>query len=245
MVICDADRVVFCHIPKNGGSSLRRHLADLWPDPRQHALVRPVEALGGAERDLTHVTVQEATDWFGETFVEDGYRVIAVVRPPLSRLRSVLYHYLRVMHPDERDFLPTDKAIAFLRGIDVPAICARAAEDPNSIHFRPQSDFVAGVPAAQLDLIPIQHLDARFPDIPHVNKAGRLPGWLRPLDNAVTRGAVRAMGTPVRRALRGALTRRDDQVDTVIAELAAALAPFARDFYAADQTLYDRVAETA
>ena len=241
MVIDDAQKLAFCHIPKNGGSSLRRHLLETWTGARQHTGCVPVAAADGAIRDLTHLTVAEAQAYFGEDLVDRGYRVIAVVRPPESRVRSALYQYLRVVYAEDRDYIGSTDAIAFLRSVSLADLCERSAKDYTCVHFRPQVDFLAGAPDEALDLIPISQLGERFPALPHVNTAGSLPGWLRPLDRPILRRALRGLGSGIKRRIRGALTRRDDEIQKVIAEIASAEQDFTEAFYAADQALYQKV----
>lgn len=239
MVISDAQKLAFCHIPKNGGSSVRRYFLEIWPGARSHSGVHPVEALGGGVRDLTHLTVGEARDWYDERLVDQGYTVISVVRPPLPRLRSALFQYLRVVHPDERDFLSTEKSLAFLETVSLEEVFERSETDHTCIHFRRQTSFVADVPGAQRDLIALEHLSQRFPDMPHVNRAGKLPGWLRPLANPVTLGLARSLGTRTKRRIRAALTRRDDRVDQAIAAMVEDGKALATAFYAEDTALYE------
>ena len=241
MVISDARKLAFCHIPKNGGSSLRRHLLSSWADARQHTGVLPVAAIDGAIRDLTHLTVTEARDYFGEDLVQDGYKVMAVVRPPRARVRSALYQYLRVVYAEDRDYIGSTDAVSFLESVSLEDLCARSADDHTCVHFRPQVSFLGGVPDDALDLIPIERLGARFPSLPHVNPAGSLPAWLRPLDRPILRRVLRGLGTGLKAQIRGALTRRDDEIQAVIAEIASEGQAFTDQFYAADEALYQKV----
>lgn len=245
MVISDAEKTAFVHIPKNGGMSLRNHFGALWPDARAYRGAAPVEALGGAIRDLSHMTVREAEAWFGEQLVENKHRIIIVVRPPMTRVHSALYHYLRVMQQDEKDFIPTGKALALLDQTRLRDLCIRADSDPKCVHFRRQVSFIEGVPGGRVELVAFDHLADRFPEVPHVNKAGRLPGWLRAVDNPLSRWVVRVLGARARRLIRDALTRRDTTVERRIATMIEAEADFLRAHYAEDEALYRRALASA
>ena len=244
MVISDIQKQVFCHIPKNGGSSLRRHLLETWADARQYTECVPVAAANGAIRDLTHLTISEAKAYFDEDLVAKGYKILAIVREPRARVRSALYQYLRVVYADQRDFIGSTDAVEFLRTVSLPELCERSAEDYTCIHFRPQAAFIEGVPEANLELIPLKTLGQRFPDLPHNNPTGSLPSWLRPFDRPFIRAAFRSLGSGFRQRIRGALTRRDDAIQTEIAQIAENELEFIDTFYAADRMLYQQVFET-
>ena len=241
MIISDSQKLAFCHIPKNGGTSLRHHLLQSWPDARAYGGLEAIAAADGPVRDLQHLTVGEARAYFGEDLVQDGYRILAVVREPGARARSALHQYLRTHFAERRDYLRHVDVAAFLRAVSVPDLCKRSRTDHGCVHFRPQVDFIEGVPEESLDLLALDRLAQRFPNLAEENSSGSLPVWLRPMDNRITRGALRTLGRGVRQRIRRALTRQDNDLQQAIASAVLAEKEFLDDFYSADRVLHDKV----
>lgn len=239
MIISPPQKQVFCHIPKNGGTSLRRYFLDRWESAREHQGRKPVAALDGATRDLTHLTVGEAETWFGESLIEGGYRITAVIRAPGPRVASALAQYIRSFGPKGREGADGDTVAAVLAETPLPTLCAKAADDHRCIYFRRQSDFLDGVPGTAQDLVLLEDLATRFPDLPHENRGGALPGWLKPLAGPAVRRAAGALGGGLKARLKSALVRPDTDMAEAITTALAQERAFIEDFYAPDQALYD------
>lgn len=240
MIVSDRRKQVFCHIPKNGGSSLRSHFLTNWDDARQYRGRQNVAVLQGAIHDLTHLTPREAQTFFGDDLIGRGYRVTAVVRPPLPRVASALLQYVRSFVGD-RHFATAELVERALQERPLPALCDAAARDYRCIFFRRQSDFLEGVPERQRDLVDMADLSVRFPDLGTRNPGGRLPAWAKAFDRPVTRRLSGHLGRAVKDRMIAALVRKDPDVSAAIDTAVDHHMDFLTDFYGVDQLLYDTV----
>lgn len=241
MIISDSRKQVFCHIPKNGGSSLRFHFLTEWSDDaREYQGRREVPVLGEI-RDLSHITVAEAGQWFDDDLIGQGYRVTAVVRAPGARFSSALLQYIRSFAAQDKHFVTGDTVRKIMARTSVEDLCARAATDISCIYFRPQVDFITGVPEAQHDLMAINQLSERFPGLPRDNKGGRLPKWMGFAKHPVVKRMAGSAGGKIKAQLSRKLIRKDPQIDAAIAEIMQDNDTFLRSFYAEDQALYTRL----
>lgn len=239
MIISDSRKKVFCHIPKNGGSSLRAYWMEQWDDARAYQGRKEVEAVAGAIRDLTHITPLEANSFFGDDMIARGYGFLAVVRAPMPRFSSALLQYIRTFAAQDKHFVSADTVRKVMENTEVEELCAASGSDYRCIHFRPQSDFVAGIPVAHRDLILIEDLAVRFPELPVENPGGSLPAWMKFARQPVIKRLTRKLGQGVKNKLSRQLISKDPEVKTLIDSITAENVTFLRDFYAADQVLYD------
>ncbi|SFE72124.1 hypothetical protein [Roseivivax sediminis] len=247
MIISDSRHKVFCHIPKNGGSSLRAYFAGQWEDSRAYQGRREIAAGEAAPRtrDLTHITPAEAAAFFGDDLVGEGYTITAVIRPPIPRFSSALLQYIRTFAAQDKNFVTAKTVQRIMQGTSVEALCAAAREDHRHIHLRPQVDFVADVPEAQRDLILIGDLSRRFPDLPVDNPGGSLPGWMSFMRHPVIKRVAGRMGKAAKDGISRRLIRKDPQVKEAIETVTAANMAFLAEFYAEDQALHDTLAQKA
>ncbi|MEM7237443.1 MAG: hypothetical protein AAGC86_10975 [Pseudomonadota bacterium] len=241
MIISESRQQVFCHIPKNGGSSLRHYFRATWSDHRQYQGRQPVAALDGAVRDLTHITTREARILFDDDLVGAGHRILAVIRAPMPRVASAVAQYVRTFRAEDRNFADAGTAAGVLAQTSIRALCERADSDHRCIFLRRQVDFLEDVPDAAQDLVLLEDLSARFPDLPHENRGGRLPGWLKPLSTPAVRRLTGMFGRRLKAQLQSALTRPDQDMRETIETALASERGFLEDFYGPDQALYDRL----
>jgi hypothetical protein len=238
MIISASRRTAFCHIPKNGGSSLRYLLQDKWEDSRHY---QGRQEVGGEMRDLTHLTPTEAAVLFEDDLIGAGYTIMAVVRAPMSRINSALLQYVRSFGLGDRNFIDAAAVEKTLAQTSISALCEASGHDHRCIFFRRQSDFLEGVPEAARDLILIENLSARFPDLPVENRGGRLPGWLKGANSRFTKQLIDKLGRKTKARLLTALTTQDSLVHDVIANAITSEASFLAEFYRDDQELYDQI----
>jgi hypothetical protein len=142
MIIDDDHRVAFVHIPKCGGTSVRRQLARIdschgfFYDRRDH------QTLGAL--DYCHIPLVFLQRHFPVEFEKlAAYRSFALVRDPHTRFASATFERLalfggvRRTAATARDALrEAGRAIGWLEGRDT--FC-----DPGYIHFARQVDFLA------------------------------------------------------------------------------------------------------
>lgn len=190
MIISESHKQVFCHIPKNGESSLRAHFKVLWPHAREYQGRQSVPALNGEMRDLTHITPLEAKILFDDDLIGLECQVIAIIRAPIPRFSSALLQYIRSFRAQHKQFVDAQTVLDIMADTSVPDLCRASRSDMRCIYFRPQSDFLETVPEQARDLIVMDQLSARFPDLAVDNPGGRLPNALRFLAHPIFKKAA-------------------------------------------------------
>lgn len=114
--------LVFVHVPKAAGCTVREHL-------RSHALSRANLWGEVTGRDLAHSTIEEAKEFINPAFLERAFK-FAVVRNPVDRLVSV-YHYLEREPRAERRFSSLSDLVSQLE-----------AASREIVHLRTQTSFL-------------------------------------------------------------------------------------------------------
>lgn len=247
MIISDQQKKVFCHIPKNGGSSLRRYFQDQWSDAREYQGRKPVDCLGGEVRDLTHLTISESEEYFGEQLIAGGYQVTAIIRRPEDRIKSSILQYVRSFGPGGRSFIDSAGVKSTFRDEPIEALCARAEHDHRCIYFRRQTDFLNGLDFGAHDLVLMGNLSTRFPKLQHENRGGAISSSLARFDVPLIRRVAQALGPAAKARLKSLLVRPQPDLSSAIEDIVSANKNFLKEFYKSDQALYDQVAlcETA
>jgi hypothetical protein len=141
MIIDDEHRVAFVHIPKCGGTSVRRQLEALdsyqgfFYDRREHA------ELG--RLDYCHIPLSFLAEHFPEAYEKVAtYRAFALVRDPHSRFVSATFERLALFGGVRRTAATAHDAISEAeRTIDWLADRGPFS-DPAYIHFARQIDYV-------------------------------------------------------------------------------------------------------
>ena len=141
MIIDDEHRVAFVHIPKCGGTSVRRQLEALdscrgyFYDRREH------DALG--RLDYCHIPLPFLATHFPDAFEKvAAYRAFALVRDPHSRFVSATFERLALFGGVRRTAATADEAMEEAeRTMDW--LAGRGPfSDPAYIHFARQVDYV-------------------------------------------------------------------------------------------------------
>lgn len=241
MIISDSRRRVFCHIPKNGGSSLRQHFLDTWDDAREYQGRKEVDAIGAATRDLTHITPNETEEWFADRLLNEGYQITAVLRAPVERFSSALLQYIRSFKAKQKHFVTGDMITDLMAGAAIPTLCSKSATDVSCIYFRPQTDFLENVSDAAQDLIVMEDLAKRFPDLPRDNPGGSLPSWLRIANHPIAKKLAGGLGRHIKSRLAQGFIKKNPSIKMAIDAIIHDNRAYIADFYAADQALYDKL----
>lgn len=163
MIISDTHRTAFIHIPKCGGTSVRRQLA-------------AIDSTGGAFYDVTdhpalgrintsHVPLGVLAEHFPQAFAKVcEYRTFALVREPFSRFASATFQRFEEFAGLNRVEVTLDLALAEARRAAEwlskrPSFC-----DASHIHFARQSDYVdLGGRRIVSDVFRLDDLDAMSP----------------------------------------------------------------------------------
>ncbi|MEM6460771.1 MAG: sulfotransferase family 2 domain-containing protein [Pseudomonadota bacterium] len=140
MIISDARKAAFIHIPKCGGTTIRACLRTLnniedWNEITEHELLGRI--------DTTHLTLSRLREHFPLVFEKlSHYETFALVRDPFSRFISSLYQRIKMyehLNPAQMTFLE-------LRS-EAERVCEKLSYSSNQlpvdlVHFQPQSDYV-------------------------------------------------------------------------------------------------------
>ena len=155
MIISDAYRFAFLHIPKCAGSNVRQALEQY--DERYKSLSAGLERYAdskyifrphGAEPfvDLPHLTLAQLQRHFPEEFFRiTNYRSFAILRDPHERLMSSVSQRLRQYHGVlVQDLSDADMRQHLTRILgQVAGLFGESAQLPfDFIHFQPQSSYV-------------------------------------------------------------------------------------------------------
>jgi hypothetical protein len=142
MIIDDEHRVAFVHIPKCGGTSVRRQLAafdscqGFFYDRRDH------EALG--RLDYCHIPLAFLAAHFRAVFDKvAAYRAFALVRDPHSRFVSATFERLALFGGVRRTTATVSEALQEAERTMDWLSQHEAFCDPAYIHFARQIDYVA------------------------------------------------------------------------------------------------------
>lgn len=239
MIVSDSRKRVFCHVPKNGGSSIRRYLLSEWSDDgREYQGRHPVDAVDGAQRDLTHITPLEADAWFGDHLLDSEYQVTAIIRDPINRFASALLQHTRSFIANEKHFVTAELIEEVGSQTSFEDLCNASASDISCIYFRPQVDFIEGVPQDRQDLVLLEDVQHRFPGLNRDNPGGSLPQSLRALNRPLVKKALGRLSPTLKSSLARKMIKEDPAVKTALDRLMADHRDFIEVFYSADQLLY-------
>jgi hypothetical protein len=241
MIISDVRRQAFCHIPKNGGSALRRYLLERWDDATEYQGRRPVDVESGRIYDLTHLTPVELCRFFDVDLAKKGFDVIAVIREPQSRFRSALAQYLKSFLQQRRDYFDDAELRDIFSTLKVKSLCEEAFVDHSKVYFRPQAAYLEKIEPERRDLVLLGDINQRFDGLKQENVGGALPRWLRPVDTPIVRKFVKAMPTGLSQSIRRSMVRQDNSAKQRIEAFARANIAFLEDFYSEDAEIHQSI----
>ncbi|MEM6438881.1 MAG: sulfotransferase family 2 domain-containing protein [Pseudomonadota bacterium] len=159
MIVSDAHRFVFIHVPKCAGTTVRGALADYHDQPKIFWGHEEVEPLGRI--DLAHLTQAELRAAFPEMAERvERYAAFAVARDPMDRFLSAVGQ--RMAHLHKRDLVFADPAE--LRGAAQDVIDRLAAGEstapPDMTFFKRQVDFMRLDGKTLVEtVVPLERLD--------------------------------------------------------------------------------------
>lgn len=255
-VISDELRFAFLHVPKTGGTTFGRQIADQVPhDARFLEGVERDPEMGEFYRD--HLTMRMYAKHHGGVLDRlRGYDVYAIGRDPFARFRSALAEYSRMAKLGELSQLPS-RALSDLVG-DVMGRLERGETGSLAmIFFRPQAEFVSldGEVIARriFDIGALPRFAAEMAEryglrIDVLENRRKTPHYDRRLFGRVAAyrdAAARILPAPVfglvKRGVQRALRREGDpEFDEVLARLEARA--FVRDYYGDDYEILERQA---
>ncbi|MDF2232690.1 sulfotransferase family 2 domain-containing protein [Albimonas sp. CAU 1670] len=247
MIISDAHRMAFVHIPKCAGTSLRDMLAPFHDQSNVFEFWHQHPRWGG-RIDLMHVPMAQLVEFFPFAYAKvHTYRSFAVVREPKARFVSSLAEHLR--HRTTKD-LPHLSYELVRRTARKLIRRFRAGADPwrdvSTVHFQRQVDYVALNGQRVVDLlVPMERVD----DIPALLEAqfGLPIGHLEVRHANRTWGAGEDKKRPRRPQLRtrAVMWSRSLGLGPAAGDAArdrlledAEIASFIADYYAEDAELY-------
>ena len=252
-VLCDRHRFAFLHIPKTGGTTVGHQLADALPHDRFLAAGFSLGTeVGEVYHD--HLTLRQLS-----TLRPDLFRrladcdVVAVLREPLSRLRSALYQYIRNSGPEEPGLLDR-RAIGAVMDRVMRQVRQSANWPLPFNFFRPQVEYVrldgrryVGRTYDFADLAPMaDHVRARTGVELDLGERRRGSRHYDPAQRRTLGSALRALRWVLPAAAHDALRARalraieqpsNPAMDAVLRS--DTVREFVRDFYAEDAILYD------
>lgn len=145
MIISDTHQIIFIHIPKCAGTSVRSALSGI--DDGGYGSPKGVQhhpQLG--QIDYNHIPLFLLRKHFADVYRKlDSYNSYAVVRDPYARFRSSMFHRFREYESDSIHRLSaaevqreTERVMEFLWSRGGPRECLPY----DYVHFQRQSDFV-------------------------------------------------------------------------------------------------------
>lgn len=139
MIISELRKAAFIHIPKCGGTTIRKKLL-LSKDSENWN--RVIDASNGDKVDITHMPLELLKDLFPEVFEKlKVYNTFAIVRDPRSRFWSSVAQYLRMYKSQNITHLTVSEVNDWAR-----RICDVLSHAPNIlpynfVHFQKQIDY--------------------------------------------------------------------------------------------------------
>lgn len=248
MMINDQKELVFFHIPKNGGTSVRTELG-------KHGFISPFKPdfleYENVTIDAKHQTPQEIRERFPELAARIyGYRQMIILRNPEQRFLSSVSQYLK-MYSEK---LPTTYSAQELHKT-VTRVLDRLEAGEISLeltHFRRQADYLSPAdPQILLDIDNVPALDANFNDLLGADLSLAKRNSRRFIRNRCTRivkknldPIFRSLPIPVRndvkRVLGPIFYQKRLSTDVLIRDDTALWARVAR-YYAKDRELFDQI----
>jgi hypothetical protein len=133
MIICDKEKFIFIHIPKNAGTSMSKNLLLKYPSGN---------ILWGTERkgknigiDKGHLYNYVIGNYINSNILK-GYRTFCIVRNPYNKVYSA-WNYLRSRYKygNVNEFIKNKLNESFIYGLEI-------IKDDARVHYRPQYTFV-------------------------------------------------------------------------------------------------------
>ncbi len=146
-------KVCFIHIPKNAGQSVERWFLDLHQldhDDRSELHLFKNDFESGLPRAADHYSYHHYRDHVFGGRVPDDYRMFAIVRDPIARLRSELSYRFHGRIPP--------RALLRLRSMPM-----RRMFDDFRCHLQTQSSFLEGAEQGRIDILRLESLNNDFP----------------------------------------------------------------------------------
>lgn len=144
MIISDAHRFVFVHIPKCAGTSVRRSLApfgDGDPEGRFAERVAEHDAIGLL--DFTHIQLHVLRDHFAAEFSKlIAYESYAVIRDPMSRFASALSQRVKMYRGGSIASLTRPELREEVDAVERYLSSSFYAICPDFVHFARQIDYL-------------------------------------------------------------------------------------------------------
>lgn len=159
MVICDERKLLFMHIPKCGGVTVRRALGDDWSFWGRNRLP------DGRTRDFAHLTLADLKQYFPDVWEKlQEFESYALIRHPEERFISSTKEYLKTIQGRDKARLDRQSVLDAARDLRDKIDTA----DPDYVHFTRQSDFVYCESRRVIDnLYLIEDIDRLASDLRH------------------------------------------------------------------------------
>ncbi|MEO1773498.1 MAG: hypothetical protein AAFS07_00960 [Pseudomonadota bacterium] len=142
MIVCRSKRTAFVHIPKTGGSSLRRQIVDFDDNDRAFSKLARDPKLGSVERG--HLRLGTLAEHYPEVFENlAACECFAATRDPHARFRSAVSEVLKKF--DDRQQMAEMRTPELRRRVEAIIDGLRReppTEAPRKAHFLRQIDFV-------------------------------------------------------------------------------------------------------
>jgi Sulfotransferase family len=140
VIISDAHRFAFVHIPKCAGSSIRQQLDRLdsyhgaFSRPGVHPVLGPIH--------YAHLPLAELQSCFPEQFDKIlRFECFAIIREPGARFVSALLQHLQEFREVGTEMLSKDFVLSEALAFIGRAAGATACRSPQLVHFAPQNRF--------------------------------------------------------------------------------------------------------
>lgn len=205
MIICEAQKFAFVHIPKNGGTSIRKALSEFVHDPRFEA-GRVVDLQGKGQLDHVHIPLFLLEALYPDAMDKlQSYRSFAVIREPYSRFQSALNQWAKNVRKERLMDLPESKVAEYV-ALHLLNDGIQERTSPSLIHFLPQTafTFLKGKQVVDL-LVPFEQLDTMWPRI--LNHIDVDPTLVLSKENPSMKyrsRLARGIAQPLRKPLNGA-----------------------------------------
>lgn len=152
MIISDAHRFVFVHIPKCAGTSVRKALRPIDDTVGIFDRIGPHPQLGMI--NYGHLTLPDLANYFPEAFAKiSEFRSMAIVRDPVDRFFSALAQRLREFKGySQSQITPAvieQESLALARNLE----STTGRLDLEFVHFNRQSDYIFNDGARVVDEI--------------------------------------------------------------------------------------------
>lgn len=149
------NKICFIHIPKTAGQSIESWLMDLRGLNVNNLEHRELMYLGkndfssGLPRTASHYSYSDIRDVVFDGAIPDDYRLFAVVRDPIARLRSELSYRFNGRIPP--------RVLLAMRSLPI-----RRVFDDFRCHLQTQSSFLEGAPDGRIRVLRLENLASDF-----------------------------------------------------------------------------------